>query len=76
MVIDLKNGNYKNDMLSFYNEIKKASLALRSLSIYRRILESSVMINLQNLLNYLEANTKKESFNIGTFTDLYNKLYF
>lgn len=74
-VRSLENLNYKNHNLYYY-EIKKASLALKSLSIYRNILKSNVLVSLQNLISYLEANTVKGSFDIGVFIDLYNKLYF
>ena len=68
--------NHKNSNVNFYHEIKKTGLALKSLSIYRNILKSNVMVLLQNLINYLDANTDKESFDINAFTDLYSNLYF
>ena len=53
-------------------EIKKALLSIKSLSIYRQLLQNEVLICLIDLLNYMD----NDKVDICIFTELYNNFYY
>lgn len=60
------------DSVSYQHEIKKVRLALKSLSIYRNMLEDKVIKSLCALLDHIDNS----SFNLYVFIELYNNFFF
>jgi predicted AAA+ superfamily ATPase len=60
--------------LMYHDEITKTKLCMKSLSVYRNILDDEVVKRLLELLEHLSLSGKNDE--LGKFLDLYNNFFF